>query len=313
MRTNSFSVGYMIDLRRLRVLRVLADEGTITATADALYLTPSAVSQQLRQLGRDLGVELLRREGRRVRLTAEAQILLRHTEELYAHWERARAELAAHGGTVSGELRVCGVSSVLASLVAPSLPVLRRLYPELAVHVREEESRDCCELLLSEDADIAVVLPTMDSPAEGDPRFTREPLLDDPQDLLVPEGHPLTAAPDGPRLADAAAEPWIVKPHNNDTYPLLVAACTAAGFTPRIAHHAKEWFAVSALVAEGAGVCLLPRLVPIPERHRVVRLPLQGHPRPSRRIVTGVRRGSETAPAIAAGLAVLRELAGGFY
>ncbi|PXY38543.1 LysR family transcriptional regulator [Prauserella flavalba] len=298
----------MIDLRRLRVLRVLADEGTITATAAALYLTPSAVSQQLRHLSRDLGVELLRREGRRVRLTPEAQILLRHTEDLYAHWERARAELAARGGEPMGELRLCGVSSAIAALVTPALSRLRQGFPKLHVHIREEESGDCYELVAAEQADIAVVLPTSDSPPEGDPRFERRPLLDDVQDLLVPAGHPLTEV-DGVSLADAAAEAWIVKPYNNDTYPLLVTACATAGFTPRISHHVKEWFAVSALVAEGAGVCLLPRLVPIPEEHAVVRIPLHGEPRPARRFSTCVRKGSETAPAIAAGLSVLRELA----
>ncbi|TKG73330.1 LysR substrate-binding domain-containing protein [Prauserella endophytica] len=298
----------MIDLRRLRVLRVLADEGTITATAAALYLTPSAVSQQLRHLSRDLGVELLRREGRRVRLTPEAQILLRYTEELYAHWERARADLAARGGEPMGELRLCAVSSAIAALATPALSRLRQAFPKLDVHIREEESGDCYELVVAEQADIAVVLPTSDSPPEGDPRFEREPLLDDVQDLLVPAGHPLTEV-DSVSLANAAGEAWIVKPYNNDTYPLLVTACATAGFTPRISHHVKEWFAVSALVAEGAGVCLLPRLVPIPEAHGVVRIPLHGEPRPARRFSTCVRKGSETSPAIAAGLAVLREVA----
>lgn len=52
-------------------------------------------------------------------------------------------------------------------------------------------------------------------------------------------------------LADAAAETWIVKPEHNDSYDVLVAACAAAGFTPRVGHHLKEWFAVSAAVAHG--------------------------------------------------------------
>ncbi|PRX47722.1 DNA-binding transcriptional LysR family regulator [Prauserella shujinwangii] len=298
----------MIDLRRLQVLRVLAERETITATAEVLHLTPSAVSQQLKTLSRDLGVELLRRDGRRVRLTPAALALLEHTENLYEQWERARAELAEHGGSPAGRLGICGVSSAIAALIAPAVTRLRRTYPRLDAHIREEESGDCYGLLQSEDCDIAVVLPTSEAPPEGDPRFDRAPLLDDPQDLLVPEGHPLAGAAEV-RLADAAGEWWIVKPPHNDTYPLLLTACAAAGFTPRISHHVKEWFAVSALVAEGAGVCLLPRLVPLPERHAVVRVPLHGQPRPSRRFVTCVRTGSATAPAIAAGLAALRDAA----
>jgi DNA-binding transcriptional LysR family regulator len=113
--------------------------------------------------------------------------------------------------------------------------------------------------------------------------------------------HPLTRR-DDVKLADAATESWIVKPDRNDSYDLLIAACAAAGFTPRITHHLKEWFAVSAAVAHGFGVCLLPRLVPIPEHHPVVRIPLHGPTRPTRVITSATRRGSRGHPLIAAGL-----------
>ncbi|GAB3573908.1 hypothetical protein GCM10027445_33850 [Amycolatopsis endophytica] len=72
-------------------------------------------------------------------------------------------------------------------------------------------------------------------------------------------------------------------------------------FTPRIAHEAKERFAVSALVAAGLGVCL----VPLPPQHEVVRIPLHGNPRPSRRIVGCVRRDSEEQGPIARGIAAI--------
>ncbi|SFO85959.1 DNA-binding transcriptional regulator, LysR family [Amycolatopsis arida] len=295
----------MIDLRRLRVLQVLAEQGTVTATAAALHLTPSAVSQQLRQLARDLDVELLHAEGRRVRLTPAARVLLDHADTLAAQWERARADLAAHRHErIAGTLRICAVSSAIAALLARATTDLRRRHPRLRVHLREEESADCYELLLADEADLAVVLPTPDAPPVTDPRFEQHPLLEDPQDLLVPRGHRLDR-PDGVPLAEAAGESWIVKPHNNDTYALLTVACAAAGFTPRITHHAKEWFAVSALVAEGFGVCLLPRLVPVPAEHAVVRIPLRGRPLPSRRFVACVRRGSTEHPVVAAGLAAL--------
>ncbi|SFP01879.1 DNA-binding transcriptional regulator, LysR family [Amycolatopsis arida] len=295
----------MFDLRRLRVLQVLAEHGTVTATAAALHLTPSAVSQQLRQLARDLDVELLRADGRRVRLTPVARVLLAHADTLATQWEQARAELAAHRHEpVAGTLRICAVSSAIAALGAPAAVELRRTHPRLRVLLREEESGDCFALLRDDEADLAVVLPTPDTPPVADPRFDQHPLLDDPQDLLVRRGHRLDR-PEGVALAEAAGEPWIVKPHHNDTHPLLTAACAAAGFTPRIEHQAKEWFAVSALVAAGCGVCLLPRIVPVPAEHPVVRVPLHGNPRPSRRFVACVRRGAAEHPVLAAGLAAL--------
>ncbi|MDT0380835.1 LysR family transcriptional regulator [Streptomyces sp. DSM 42041] len=304
----------MIDLRRVRVLRALAEHGTVTATAAALHLTPSAVSQQLRQLSRDVGAELLRQDGRRVRLTTEAQVLLRHADVLFAQWESAAAELAeaghAAGREVAGSLRVCGVSSALAALAAPAVQQLRRWYPRLDVRLAEEESADCFRLLTAEEADIALVLPGPDLPPVVDPRFESVPLLDDRQDLLVPSDHRLAGAGGGgERLVELAGEDWIVKRRDNDSWPLLATACAAAGFTPHVVHEVKEWYAVSALVGEGLGVCLLPRIVPVPSRHAVVRVPLRGEVVPSRRLLGCVRRGSAEHPLVAAGLEALRRTA----
>ncbi|WP_317985784.1 LysR substrate-binding domain-containing protein [Streptomyces sp. 5-10] len=103
-----------------------------------------------------------------------------------------------------------------------------------------------------------------------------------------------------------------MKQRNNDTYPLVTAACAAAGFTPRVVHQVKEWYAVSALVAEGLGVCRVPRIVPLP-RHAVTRVPLRGEPVPAWRFLTAfltaVRRGSAAHPLVSAGLDALREAA----
>ncbi|MFB9837268.1 LysR family transcriptional regulator, partial [Actinoallomurus acaciae] len=79
-----------VDLRRLQVLRLVHRHGTVTAAADVLHLTPSAVSHQLRQLARETGVALLEPDGRRVRLTPAGRALVAHADALHAGWERAR-------------------------------------------------------------------------------------------------------------------------------------------------------------------------------------------------------------------------------
>ncbi|PDP89248.1 LysR family transcriptional regulator [Glycomyces fuscus] len=299
----------MID-PRLQTLRVLRDQGTVTATARALHLTPSTVSQQLRHLARDVGVPLLEAEGRRVRLTGAAYTLLGHADTLFAEWERARADLAAHREGAAGRVRICGVSSAVAALVAPALARLRTEHADLDVHVSEEESDHCFPLLLSGRADLAVLIPTADSPPPGDERFDQRSLLDEPQDLLVPEAHPL-AARGAAHLGEAAHERWIASPERADQYRLLLTSCAAAGFTPHVAHEAREWFAISALVAYGFGVCLIPRLAPVPPDHPVRRVRLTGSARPSRRLITCVRRGSRAQPPLARVLealeAVVRE------
>ncbi|WP_153398633.1 LysR family transcriptional regulator [Ornithinicoccus halotolerans] len=300
----------MIDLRRLAALQAVAEHRTVTAAAQALHLTPSAVSQQLNQLAHEVGAPLLRHEGRGVRLTPEALVLLEHGALLRQQWERAKADLASLGEQVTGTLRMCGVSSAVAALAAPALARLREVHPRLDTLVLEEESAACYQLLLADEADLAVVLPTPQAPPATDARLEQHHLLEDPLDLLVPAGHRL-ARSEGVALTEAAGEAWIVKRHNNDSFALLSVACASAGFTPHVTHQVKEWYAVSAMVAAGFGVCLLPRLVPIPREHPVVRVPLRGRPVPARRVVACVRRGSVSHPVVAAGLEALRAAAAG--
>src|ERR671917_1143306 len=139
----------MIDLRRLHVLRMLDEHGTVTAAAAALFLTPSAVSQQIRLLGRDIGVELLERVGRGVRLTPAARLLLGHTDRLYADWERVLAEVAA--APAGGALRLCAFPTALAALVAPAAAELRGTTD---VELTEAGNAECFALLLAGGADI---------------------------------------------------------------------------------------------------------------------------------------------------------------
>lgn len=297
----------MID-PRLHTLRVLRQQGTVTAAAYALRLTPSTVSQQLKQLARELGVVLLEADGRRVRLTPAAEIVLRHADVLFAQWEAARADLSAHADGDLGLLRICGVSSAVAVLIAPAAARLRDRHPRLETRISTAETHECFQRLLAAEIDIAVIIPTESSPATGDPRFEQVPVLEEVQDLLVPAGHRLADRRDA-ALADAADEEWIGMPENLNQRHLLTTAAASAGFVPQIRHEAADWFSVSALVAHGFGVGLLPRMAPVPPQHAVVRVPLHGRFLPTRRIFTCVRRGSRRRPGIARGLTALTEAA----
>ncbi len=102
-------IDFMVDLRRLRALRAVADHGTLAAAAEALHLTPSAVSQQLAALERELGHALLEPAGRSVRLTPAAHVLLGHADTLFAQLERLEGDLAAQDAAPRGEVRVAGL------------------------------------------------------------------------------------------------------------------------------------------------------------------------------------------------------------
>ena len=297
----------MID-HRLHVLRVLAARGTVNGAAATLNYTPSAVSHQLRALSQELGVTLLTKEGRGVRLTPAARLLLARADELFARWEEIRAELAETADRSIGTLRLCGFSTAAATLLPYVVSPLRAVDPHCTVRIVEAVPLVCFDLLLTDDADIAVVVATPSLPPTGDPRFDQEPLLDDPLELLVPAGHPL-ANRRSVLLREAADEPWILDRPGRSYRQLVQTACAAAGFTPAIAHEASEWETGAALVGEGLAVALVPRLARLPPGYPVVRVPLRGEPTPARRILTSVRRGSRNQYAIAAALTALEEIA----
>lgn len=298
----------MID-RRLTVLRMLAEKGTVTATAQALSYTPSAVSHQLKTLSEDVGVALVEQRGRTLRFTAAGHLLLEHAHELSARWEEMRGEVLRAGESVrEGSLTLCGFSTAAGSLLPAAASAVERAFPGGKITIIEADPEECFELLLAERADVAVVVATDPLPTRDDPRFLQYDLLKDPLDLLVPAGHALAALPTA-NLIDAANEAWIIDKQGSTYHQLMITACAAAGFRPREAHVAREWETGAALVSAGLGVSLVPQLARLPAGHDVVRVPLAGDPAPSRRILSGIRRGSEARPMVEAALTALSEAA----
>lgn len=286
------------------MLQVVAERGTVTAAAETLSYTPSAVSHQLRTLSRELGVTLLEPAGRGIRLTVAAQILLRRSEELHARWEEIRAELAEAGEEERALLRLCGFSTAAAALLPTVAELVSEAHPYCSVRIIEADPVDCFDLLLTEKADVAVVVATPSLPPRTDQRFEQAPLLDDPLDLLVPDSHPL-AGRAKVMLHEAADENWIIDHPGRPHHQLVLSACAEAGFRPNAAHEISEWETGAALVGARLGVSLIPRLARLPEGHRIVRVPLDGEPSPARHVLTGVRRGSSRQPVIATALNAL--------
>ena len=229
----------MID-RRVRVLRMVATCGTVTGAAEALHYTPSAVSQQLRTLANDLGVELVVQDGRRIRLTPAARVLLDQTESLYARWEEIRGLVALADDGGGGALRLCGFSTAAAALLPRVAAHLRQSQPSWRVRIIEVEPKQCFELLLADQADVAVVVATAELPSADDPRFELNQLLVDPLDLLLPENHRLAHEPHV-QLADLADEAWIMdrpgRPYHQPIVPLILRCDPGDGASRSLIGH----------------------------------------------------------------------------
>jgi DNA-binding transcriptional LysR family regulator len=294
----------MFDVRRLLLLRELDRHGTVAAAAAAAHLTPSAVSQQLAVLAREAGAVLLEPDGRRVRLTAAARVLIAHADVLAAQLERAGADLAAHQSGAVGEVTVAAFPTAIAGLIVPALRSLGRTHPGLALRIVDVHDEAAQARLWDGTVDLALAIESPAGQPHDPTRFTRVPLLVDPLDAVLPASHPL-ARRQRLSLAALADEQWICGLPGSHCREITVAGCAQAGFQPDVRHFSDDWTVVVALVAAGCGVALVPRLAqPEPGAGAVVRT--LGADAPRRHVVALARKGSEKAPHVAAVLAALR-------
>ncbi|MGW7065293.1 LysR family transcriptional regulator [Streptomyces sp. NPDC054855] len=299
----------MIEARRLHILRAVADHRTVTAAAAALYLTPSAVSQQLTALEQETGHRLVERGARGVRLTPAGEILLSHTNAVLAQLERAEAELAAYSSGAAGTVTVASFATGIALVVGPALERLSTLAPGIRVRVQDAEGDASLPMVLDRQVDVAVAVEYRGAPGADDPRLTRVPLYAEPFDAVLPETHRLAAAERVP-LAELAKDAWIGPFAGNPCHDVVILACEAAGFQPLLEHWSDDFRAVVALASAGAGVALVPRsALRGMDVSGVVIRPVEGVA-PTRRVFAAVRCGAEEHPLIRPVLDALGEAAG---
>ncbi len=303
------SQDFTLDLRKVRILLELRERSTITATAEALHLTPSAISQQIAALSREIGAPLLVRQGRGVRLTQQAILLLNHAALLNAQLERARADLLSYAVGEIGQVVVGAFATAITGLVAPVVARLSRDRPGVHLTVREVEAPDCFTSLDSGELDVVVTVDYRLGPLHNDPRYHRCHLLHDVFVVALPASHHLVSQ-ESIDLADLSDEVWVLGAMGGACHEVSLAACTAAGFAPNVRHQTNDWNAVLALVAAGAGVALIPSLALAPHGYEGIALrPTSGPQLPMRHIYAAVRAGAEKSPVLTPVLDLLREAA----
>ena len=286
----------MIDVRRLRLLLELDRRGTITAVAEALAYTPSAVSQQLAALEREAGVPLLERTGRRVALTPAGTMLAGYAGSVFAVLEEASAALAATRDRLAGPLRIGAFPSAARVILPPALVALGRAHPGLDLMVTELDPVDVPDALHSGALDVALTFVYDYVPASPEPALESEPLLEEVVYLA-------TSDPAQTSVEDCRDAPWIAGSPGTLCHTLIIRACEAQGFTPRIRHYADDFGTVMALVAAGQGASLIPQLGLSGVPSGVAITPLAAR----RRSSIACRKGTRQHPAIAAFAAAVRD------
>lgn len=263
---------YMVDLdlRRLRILREVPERGTLAAVASALGYSPSAISQQLAALEQQVGVPLLRKSGRGVRLTPAGELLAARAGELIAAAEVALTDLSALSGEVSGTIRAVGLQSALRRLLIPALVRVGRRHPALRVELAEMELEQALPELRLGRVDVVLVDEYAGHPRPRPAGLRFEPLLREPMFLALPADHPL-AADDAPVPMTALRdEVWAASERDTGHTAMVLGSCRSlGGFDPDLRHLTGDAASQLALVRQAGVVALIPALTTIDEEHGV--------------------------------------------
>jgi DNA-binding transcriptional LysR family regulator len=295
----------MIDVRRMQVLRAVVVSGSVTAAATNLGYTPSAVSQQVAALERQVGVALLERVGRGVRPTEAGRLLTEYAAVIGRHVAEAETALADLRAGRTGRLGIRSFATAGAALVPPALARFRREHPAVQVDLKLVDPGDPLAEVEQGRADLAIVVRPRDRPRDG---IRLVHLLDDPYRAVLPRGHRL-ADRRVLDLADLADEPWVASEWPaGPCLETMLDACAAAGFSPNFVVDSEDYATAQGFVAAGLGITLIPR-TGLGSRRPAIVVRRVRNPEPIRAIYAAVRETSLAQPALCGLLDALRDAA----
>lgn len=287
----------MLDVRRLRVLREVAAQGSFSAAAEGLAYTQSAISQQIAALEREAGAVLVERSARGVRLTEAGEAVVRHADGILGRLAEAEAELEAIAGLRGGRLRMAAFESVAATIMPVAIAAFAKAHPGVELSMTLVEPEAAVAALKAGDLELAITFGAGKQEDRFGEGVQHHHLLEDPMYLVLPRDHPL-ARKRGVRLADLADEPWIGGAPDCECNRMISQACLRFGFDPRIAFETDDYTAVQGFVAAGVGVSLIAELGLRSVREDIVVRPL-GRDTPVRQIYATALTGYRSPATIA--------------
>jgi DNA-binding transcriptional LysR family regulator len=247
----------MLDVKRMRILREVAERASFSAAADALHLTQSAVSQQVAALERETGAMLIQRNRNGLRLTDAGEALVLHADAVLARLEEAERELADIAGLRGGRLRVASFPTAGATLAARAVGQFGKRHPDVELVLTEAEPEDSLPALRRAEYDLALVYDFEYVPLGEDRDLDLEPLLAERMQVALPKDHRF-ADIEEVRLDQLSEETWICGSAPCSCGENVRRACRIAGFEPRVGFESDDYQVHMALVAGGLAVSMMP-------------------------------------------------------
>jgi DNA-binding transcriptional LysR family regulator len=242
-----------MNLRQLRYILAIADEGSFTRAAERLFVAQPSLSQQIKSLERELGGPLLERLPKGVRLTTAGKAFIPEARAAVAHAERATRDARSALGLEAGELEVATVTSIAFGVLPPAFDVLHDRYPATTISLREYRHRRAL--------DDAVRLGVGDIAVGPRPQQWRGPMVElgwEEFVVVLPASDPLAQKKRAVRLEELAERNWVMFGPDHGLSELVLEVCAGAGFTPRRTVQTDQVAAAAPLAAAGLGVTIVP-------------------------------------------------------
>ena len=302
----------MLDVKRLRILREVAQQGSFSAAGKALCSSPqSAVSQQIATLEREVGMQLLDRTREGPKLTDAGRVLVSHAEAAIARLDEAERELAAIAGLEGGELRLASFPSASATVLTEAVSIFHRRYPKVRLSVADAEPEESLPRLRAGALDLALTFDYPSVPHSDERDLDRTLVLTESMHLALP-AQPRPGLPPG-RPAHRGFEDteWLCGSRPSTCGEVVFRACRDAGFEPRIGFESDDYHVMQGFIAAGLGVTLLPDLALATLRSDLVVRPTDP-PAPKRRVWAATRAEGARSPATDEMLSILVEVGRAF-
>jgi len=249
----------MFDLKRLRVLREVAERGSFSAAADSLYVSQSAISQQVTALENEVGTQLLLRLRTGPILTDAGALLVGHAEAAMARLEQAERDLDQLSGKGAGELRLISFPSASVTIGSRAARHFQDSFPGVRLSLSEDDPEESLPRLKRGDADLVIAYDFEVESIGPDRDLILTHLLDEEMHVALPANHPLADA-GCIRLDQLADENWLCGTGDGSCRRLTIGSCERAGFQPKVLYESDDYAVMQAFIAEGMGVTLLPDL-----------------------------------------------------
>lgn len=239
----------------LRYFSVLGEELHFGRAAERLAITQPPLSSAIKALEQELGVQLLERDSRRVRLTPAGAAFLVEANQILERIDNASSLARAVAGGLRGRLEVGVTGSLIYRQVPEIVKAFRRAMPGVDVMLREMSTTDQTTALLHGQLHAGFI-----NAAAVPPQLSSVPLPSDEFVICLPARHPKAKAA-SVKLTALADEQFVmfsrdVAPANHDN---VIAIFSQAGIHPTTVHAARQWLTIIAMVAHGLGVALVPR------------------------------------------------------